>query len=72
MRDIDDIALGGTGTEDNMKDMMRDSIKQIEVLVSLPVFPVSRSRLSRPHILPWPMAIGTSVVVMDFLVYSTQ
>ena len=69
MRDIDDIALGGTGTEDNMRDIMRDSIKQIEVLVPLPVFPVSRSRLSRPHILLWPITIGTSVAVMDFLVY---
>ena len=72
MRDIDAIARGGTGTGDHMNDMMKDSIKQIKVLALYPVFPVSHSRLSRTHIPPWVIAIGTSVVLMDFLVYSTQ
>ena len=72
MRDIDAIARGGTGTGDNMNDITRESIKQIKVLALLPVFPVSHSILSRTHILPWVIAIGTSVVIMDFLVYSTQ
>ena len=40
MRDIDSIARGGTGTGDNMNDMMKESIKQIKVLVMFPVFPV--------------------------------
>ena len=72
MRDIDAIAQSATGNEDDMNDMMKDSLKQIKVLALLPVFPVSRSRLSRTHILPWVIAIGTSVVVVDFLAYSTQ
>ena len=74
MRDIDAIARGGTGTgdSDNMTDMMKDSIEQIKVLAPLPVFPASHSRLFRTHILPWVVAIETSVVIIDFLVYSTQ
>lgn len=73
MRDIDDIARSGTGTGDNMKDMMRDSIKQIEVLALLQtVFPVSHSILSRTHIPTWVIAIRLLVVIMDFVVYSTQ
>ena len=72
MRDIDTLARGETGTGDDMNDMMKDSIKQIKVLALLPVFPVSHSRLPRTHILPWVIAIGTSVVVMDFRGYSTQ
>ena len=72
MRDIDAIARGRTGTGDNMNDMMKDSIKQIKVLAPLPVFPVSHSRLFRTHIPTWVIAIGTSVVLMDFRVYSTQ
>ena len=47
MRDIDAIARGRTGTWDNMKDMIKDSIKQIKVLALLPVFPVSHSRSSK-------------------------
>ena len=47
MRDIDAIARGGTGTGDNMNDMMKDSIKQIKVLALLPVFSVSHSRSSK-------------------------
>ena len=38
MRDIDAIARGGTGTEDNMNDIMKDSIKKIKALALLPVF----------------------------------
>ena len=72
MQDIDAIARGGTGTGDNMNDMIKDSIKQIKVLALLPVFPVSHSRLSRTLIPTWVIAIGTSVVIMDFRVYSTQ
>lgn len=49
MRDIDAIARGGIGTGDNMNDIMKDSIKQIMVLALLPVFLVSRSKLSRIH-----------------------
>ena len=45
MRDIDAIARGGTGTGDNMNDMIKDAIKQIRVLALLPVFLVSHSRL---------------------------
>lgn len=41
MRDIDAIARGGTGTGDDMNDIVKDSIKQIKVLVLLPVLPVS-------------------------------
>ena len=40
MRDIDAIVRGGTGTRDDMNDMMKDSIKQIKVLALLSVFPV--------------------------------
>ena len=47
MKDIDAIARGGTGTGDNMKDMIKDSIKELRVLALLPVFPVSHSRLSK-------------------------
>ena len=47
MKDIDAIARGGTGTGDNMKDMIKDSIKEIRVLALLPVFLVSHSRLSK-------------------------
>ena len=72
MQDIDAIARGGTGTGDDMDDMVENSIKLIKVLTLLPVFPVSYSRLSRTHIPPWVITIGTSVVVMNFLVYSTQ
>ena len=32
MRDINVMARGGTGTGDDMNDMMKDSIKQIKVL----------------------------------------
>ena len=38
MRDIDAIARDGTGTGDNVKDMMKDSIKQIKVLALLLAF----------------------------------
>ena len=72
MRDIDAMARRGTETGDDMNNMMQDSIEQIKVLALLPVFPVSRSRLSRTHIPTWVIAIGTPVVVIDFLVYSTQ
>ena len=47
MRAIDVMTRGGTGTRDNMKDMKKDSIKEIRVLALLPVFPVSHSRLSK-------------------------
>ena len=40
MRDIGAIARGGTGTGDDMNDMVKDSIKQIKVLALLPVIPV--------------------------------
>ena len=69
MRDIDAIARGGTGTGD---DVVKDSIQQIKVLALLPVFSVSHSRLSRTRIPLWVIAIRTSVVIMGFLVYSTQ
>ena len=68
MRDIDAIARGGTGTGDDMNDTMKDSIKQIKVFALLSVFPVLHSILSRTHIPPWIIEIGTS----DFLVYSTR
>ena len=41
------MARGGTGAEDNMKDMIKDSIKELRVLALLPVFPVLHSRLSK-------------------------
>ena len=47
MRDIGVMARGGTGAEDNMKDMIKDSIKELRVLALLPVFPVLHSRLSK-------------------------
>ena len=47
MRDIDAIARSGTGTQDNMNNMTKDSIRQIKVLAPLPVVPVSHSRLSK-------------------------
>ena len=72
MQDIDSIARGGTGMGDNMNDMMKESIKQIKVLVLLPVFPVLHLRLSRTHIPSWVITIRTSVAVTDFLAYSTQ
>ena len=70
MRDIDAIARGEIGTGDNMNDMLKDSIKHIEVPALSPVFPVLRSRLSRMHIPLWEIAIRTSVFVTDSLVYS--
>jgi hypothetical protein len=42
MRDIDAIARGGTGTADNMNNMIKDSITQIKVLALLRVYPVSQ------------------------------
>ena len=47
MQGIDVMARDGTGTGDNMKDMIKDSINHIKVLALLPVFPVSRSILSK-------------------------
>ena len=49
MREIDAIARGGTGTEDNLNDMVKDSIKQVKVLALLPVFPVSHSNIQNTH-----------------------
>ena len=72
MRDIDAIARVGTGTGDDMNDIMKDSIERIKVLALLPVFPAIHSTLSRTHIPTWVIASGTSVVLMDFRVYSTQ
>ena len=72
MRDIDAMARGETGTGDNMNDMLKDSIKRIKVLALLPVFPALHSRLFRTHIPLWLIAIGLSVVVTDFLAYSTH
>jgi protein-S-isoprenylcysteine O-methyltransferase Ste14 len=74
MRDIDAIARGGTAMADNMNNIMKDSIKQIKVLAPslLPVFQFHYSRLFRTHIPLWVITIGTSVVIMDSLLYSTQ